>query len=499
MTRMASLQASLVLASMVAVLADVDAMSPACAQATSQSGPAFVDERRLPQDGAAAARQRESDEAMQRLKTEAEDLRKKLAQEEEARRKAEEEAAAKRAAVDADADAKRKADEAAAAQRAEAERRAKAASDADADAKRKADEAAAAQRAEAERQAKAAADADAKRKADEAAAAQRAEVERQAKAAADADSKRKADEAAAAQRAAAEAVARRKAEEAAAAQRAEAERQAKAAADANSAREAEAKSKAAAAAIAARMAPNQPCSDVDTDSKMLPGATVEITIKSACLAGKKVVLNYGAHSFGHTIPASGEAVLNLDLFEGPQPAALVMPDGQRAVIDTSAADLSQISKVAVIWSAPVNLDLHALEYLAQRGGAGHVWSGAPSSREQAGAAARDGVQGRGFMSKVDDGTGEGSKVEVYTFWHKAGQRSGAVTLFIDHASRGDTPSGDFCGDGARARVEATVVRLRPGGKVENEIVRLGPAVCGQKLRDAERYNPDTLSHLLAKG
>ncbi len=271
--------------------------------------------------------------------------------------------------------------------------------------------------------------------------------------------------------------------------------------DAKAAAETEAKSRAAgaAAAIAARMAPDQPCKDVVTNSKVLPGATVEIAVTSQCLAGKKVTLNYGKHVFVHAIPANGEARLNLDLFEGAQPAALVLPDGQRVAIDTSGADLSQVSKVAVIWSAPVNLDLHALEYLAVRGGAGHVWSGSPSNREQAGAASREGAQGRGFMSRVDDGSGDGVKAEVYTFWHKPGQRSGAVTLFIDNASRGDTPTGDHCGNGALARVEAMVVRMRPGGKVENELVRLGPAVCGQKLRDAERFNPDTLSHLLARG
>ena len=100
---------------------------------------------------------------------------------------------------------------------------------------------------------------------------------------------------------------------------------------------------------------------------------------------------------------------------------------------------------------------------------------------------------------VDDGRGEGMHAEVYTFLHNKSQRSGAITLIIDYETRGDTPSGEYCGNGSLAAVEAVVIRMRPGGRIEKENVRLSSAPCGEKLPEAKRFNSDTLSDLVARG
>ncbi len=274
-------------------------------------------------------------------------------------------------------------------------------------------------------------------------------------------------------------------------------------AEADNNRNGQAQRYAAAAAPAqqpAAAAPSsQACTSIPARASLLPGGMVAVDVEAPCLAGRDLTVSYGSHAFPVPVGAGGRSEFTFDLFEGPLPLALTA-DGQRVDIDISGADFSQVSKVAVVWSSPVDLDLHALEYLAARGGAGHVWSGQTSSRDQASAATRDSAQGHGFMSRIDAGDrGEATKAEVYTFLHKAGQRSGAVTLFIDYASRGDTPAGEYCGDGPLARLEATVIRLHPGGRIERETVRLGPAACGQTLREGERFNPDTLGQLLARG
>ena len=114
-------------------------------------------------------------------------------------------------------------------------------------------------------------------------------------------------------------------------------------------------------------------------------------------------------------------------------------------------------------------------------------------------AAKSGGKSRGYLSTSDDGTNEGTKLEVYTFLHNPSQRTGAVTLMIDYETRGAVPSGAHCGNGALAKIEALVVRLRPGGRVDRERVKLNAVACGQAIPDGVRYNTDTMSDLLARG
>lgn len=322
-----------------------------------------------------------------------------------------------------------------------------------------------------------------------------AESEARRKAKEEATRKRVEEEERARQAAVAE---RKAAEEAVARKRAEEEERTRQAADAK--REAaEAKRNTAADDLAQRMSSIGSCENIDVTANPQAAGRIAISIKAACLAGRNVSFDYAGHEFVRAVGGDGALSLTLDLFEGAAPLSLKLDDGTSKAVDVSGVELAGISKVAILWSAPVNLDLHAFEYLAPRDGPGHVWSKAPSTLDTAVTAAREGTRGRGFISMDDTGTGPGLHSEVYTFLHNKSQRSGAITLMIDYETRGDLPSGDHCGTGKLAQIEALVVRLRPGGNVEKESVRLPAAPCGQKLPQSERFNSDTLSDLVAKG
>ena len=251
--------------------------------------------------------------------------------------------------------------------------------------------------------------------------------------------------------------------------------------------------------LAQRMLSGGACKDVQLATQPQPAGRIEIKLHSSCLAGRPVTFTYAGHDFVRTLDNNGDLTFLLDLFEGAAPLALKFDDGSKTDINVSGVSLAQISKVAVLWSAPVNLDLHAFEYLAPKDGKGHVWAKAPASLETVMAEAKDGARGRGFLSTADTGEGAGTHVEVYTFLHNKNQRHGAVTLMIDYETRGAVPSGEHCGKGALAIIEALVVRMRPGGAVDKEIVRLGPAPCGDPLPDSKRFNSDTLGDLMVRG
>ena len=453
------------------------------AQGQSQL-PSFVDERRLPQNGQDASTDRQPEDASKRQQAEEEAARK--AAEEAARNKA---AEVERARLATEA-ARKAAEEDAARNKAAEEERARQA--ADEAARKAAEEEAARNKAAEDERARKSAEAARKTAEEEAArkeaARKKSEQEERARQAAEAARKTAEEEAARKEAARQAAEAARKA---AARKKADEEQRAR--------QTSEPRSRSAADDLAQRMSSSGACKDVQLSTQAQPAGRFEIKLHSNCLAGRQIKIVYAAHEFVRTIDNAGNMTFLLDLFEGAAPLALKFDDGSTTNINVTGVSFAQISKVAVIWSTPVNLDLHAFEYLAPQNGPGHVWSKAPASLETAMTAAKEGSRGRGFLSTSDTGEDAGTHVEVYTFLHNKSQRQGVITLKIDYETRGDTPSGEHCGNGPLAEIEALVVRLRPGGTVEKELVRLGAAPCGEQLPQSKRFNSDMLGDLLARG
>ena len=73
--------------------------------------------------------------------------------------------------------------------------------------------------------------------------------------------------------------------------------------------------------------------------------------------------------------------------------------------------MRDLSKVTIVWSGAVDLDLHAFEYSAAFGGPGHVWSEQPRSLGEV-TAERDG-RGHGFLSTASAGGEIGSPIGAY--------------------------------------------------------------------------------------
>ena len=122
-------------------------------------------------------------------------------------------------------------------------------------------------------------------------------------------------------------------------------------------------------------------------------------------------------------------------------------------------------------------------------------SGSTSDAEGAASLAQAESRGHGFLSSSSTAAGGGDKVEVYTFWHVAGQESGAVTLAVDYETRGEIPKAASCGAGALASVEMQVWRLFRGEPPESESRTLAAAPCDAPLPEAARYNPDSMPQL----
>lgn len=228
--------------------------------------------------------------------------------------------------------------------------------------------------------------------------------------------------------------------------------------------------------------------DVKIGTEADPAGLARLDITAPCHANEAFSVEYGRYSFGGTLDGDGHGVYTLDLFFGTQePIAVSIPNGPKTSVPAPDVDLSGLSKVALIWRPDVNLDLHALEYLAQPGSPGHVWPGMPSSLAEAQDAVAQTSKGHGFFSSTASGGANGDKAEVYTFVHEPKQHSGIVSLFVDYETRAKEKRPDTCGNGANARMHFDIVRLLKGKTVKREKILIAPLECDADLGGKSRY------------
>ncbi len=241
------------------------------------------------------------------------------------------------------------------------------------------------------------------------------------------------------------------------------------------------------------------CPDATVAVEPLPGGRSKIAVHSPCRHGQDVNMQYGPIVIGHTFNDKGDTEFIADMFLGPDAKTGVsLADGQQQRVQLVTGDLDEVTKVAVIWNAPVDLNLHAFEYAAMQGEPGDVWSGAPRDAAVASELITKDGRGHGFMSSISDGKAAGSKAEVFTFWHGKQQSRGVVAMALDYETRGTNPNGDTCGSGRYAQVPIEVIVRETSGTVTRQNGLIASVPCGQTLSSEARYQtgivPDIRIH-----
>lgn len=130
--------------------------------------------------------------------------------------------------------------------------------------------------------------------------------------------------------------------------------------------------------------PRQPLRDVDTsllqcasDLKLtpMPDALLRVEISAPCRGGERFTLHHSGVMVTQSLDTAGE-------FSGVLPAlatrAVVIADfasGRDLEAVAEASDLDSVERVVMQWQGDSGLELHALEFGATYGSAGHVWKG----------------------------------------------------------------------------------------------------------------------------
>ncbi len=238
------------------------------------------------------------------------------------------------------------------------------------------------------------------------------------------------------------------------------------------------------------------CSTADVQTEPLDGGRMRLSITAPCRPGEAVQISYGGAEIIRRLDPRGSLEYVLDCFAGDAaPAELRFSDGTRQSVAIRARDLDAVSKVAVVWRAPVNLDLHVFEYAARDDDPGHLWAKAPSSMEAARAQVAADKRGHGYLSSSDSEGSLGDKVEVYTFLHSDEQTSGAIAMALDYETRGEVPAGATCGQGALAEIDFQVSMRPRGGQLARQAGVLTRVDCGLRIAREARFNQAALPGL----
>ncbi|MEO1492123.1 MAG: hypothetical protein AAFV19_08225 [Pseudomonadota bacterium] len=190
-----------------------------------------------------------------------------------------------------------------------------------------------------------------------------------------------------------------------------------------------------------------------------PGRAAQTTVAVAapCLGGTVAEIAYDNLRLAVALDVKGEGSITVPGFDAYAPGTISFANGESLEVELPFRDLQRVSRVAIVWNAPVALELNALEFGAAYGDEAHVSPANPRGFREIR------KTGGGFLTQHTAIDGAGQNVQVYTHLHRQGGNTGAVKLMIDFASRSRDGIAAACGTGEHAAPTFDVLRTYRGG------------------------------------
>lgn len=150
------------------------------------------------------------------------------------------------------------------------------------------------------------------------------------------------------------------------------------------------------------------------------GAMVLMTVDAPCLPDQRVTFHHNGLMFTHVTDADGQLAVAAPALATSAVFIADFGNGDGAVGHVMVPDLDQYERAAAQWRGELGIELHAREFGADYGEAGHVWNGALQAT-QAGAA---------LTLLGDRALPESYRAEVYTV-PAAAAEGGDIQLSIE--------------------------------------------------------------------
>lgn len=196
---------------------------------------------------------------------------------------------------------------------------------------------------------------------------------------------------------------------------------------------------------------------ISVSATLAPLALVDLAFVAPCHGNERVTVHHSGFMFTATTESDGSLSVQVPAMVENAVFIVELASGPGVVATTQVSGLDQIDRVALQWTGNSGLEIHAREFGAEYGQAGHVWSGAGGA-ERASQVLRLG----------DDNQLAPRIVEVYSFNRNAVEEDGTVALSIEAEI-----SGINCG----REISAQTLELRAGQGLQTRDLVLSMPNC----------------------
>lgn len=161
-------------------------------------------------------------------------------------------------------------------------------------------------------------------------------------------------------------------------------------------------------------------------AKPIEAALVSLTIAAPCHAAQSLTIHHEGMMFTATTDASGTTTVVAPALSEAAMFIAAFNDGLGAVAEATVADMVGYDRVIVQWQGQAGFEMHAMEFGANYGEAGHVWREAARDAQ----AALDG-KGGFLMPLGDINAAAPLLAEVYTFPSGTAPAAGTIKFSVE--------------------------------------------------------------------
>jgi hypothetical protein len=202
--------------------------------------------------------------------------------------------------------------------------------------------------------------------------------------------------------------------------------------------------------------PERACDPVMTLAAQ-PGAMVLVEVDAPCLAEQRVTIHHNGLMFTHLTDDQGQMAVVAPALASSAVFIADFSNGDGAVGHVMVPDMMQYERAVAQWRGDLGLELHAREFGADYGVAGHVWSGAlQSSAAEA-----------QLVLLGDRDLPESYRADVYTVPAVAGQ-AGDIHLSVE---------AEVTATNCNRDIQAEALQWRPNGQLEVRELSLAVPGC----------------------
>ncbi len=169
-----------------------------------------------------------------------------------------------------------------------------------------------------------------------------------------------------------------------------------------------------------------PACDVIATARSVAAAMVDLSLEASCLRNERVTVHHNGMIFTET--TSDEGTLNLKVPALAVEAVFIFAftNGEGAVAQATVEELADYDRAVLQWKGNTGFQIHAREFDADYGSAGHLWEGAPGEISDAVARVSGVLTRHGARDAA-----EPLLAEVYSFPKTGHDRSGTIALSVE--------------------------------------------------------------------